>query len=434
MAGIRADDSDRGRPGEPAAGETILVLGFALGALAFHLLVNAFGGYGIFRDEFYYIACSKRLAAGYVDQPPLSIFLMAAGRSVFGASQLGIRILPALAHALTVALTGFLALRLGGRRPAVVLSCLAVLLAPIIIGTTNIFQMNAFSYCFWALGAYLLIRIVDRSSPRLWLALGLVMGLGLLNKIDYLWFGFGLAAALLLTDLRRHLKTPWPYAAAGVALLLFCPFIIWNITHDFAHLEFIRNASSSKYAGLTRIGFLKDQAGLLNPVNMLLWVPGLLFLLFDRQGRRYRILGIIYAAALAILVANPHSKAEYLGPAYPMLFAAGGVAVERWASRGRRKWAAASLAVSGVVTSLLILPMAVPVLPVETYIRYSAAIGDEALHPRGQEAKPAAPALCRHVRLGGPGQECLCRISDPSPGGARGDGRFHPELRRGRSP
>ena len=165
MAGIRADDSDRDRPGEPAAGETILVLGFALGALAFHLLVNAFGGYGIFRDEFYYIACSKRLAAGYVDQPPLSIFLMAAGRSVFGASQLGIRILPALAHALTVALTGFLALRLGGRRLAVVLSCLAVLLAPIIIGTTNIFQMNAFSYCFWALGAYLLIRIVDRNSP-----------------------------------------------------------------------------------------------------------------------------------------------------------------------------------------------------------------------------------------------------------------------------
>lgn len=41
-----------------------LILGLALAALAFHLAVNAFGGYGIFRDEFYYIACSKRLAAG----------------------------------------------------------------------------------------------------------------------------------------------------------------------------------------------------------------------------------------------------------------------------------------------------------------------------------------------------------------------------------
>ncbi len=86
--------------------DVLLILGFAAAALAFHLLVNAFGGYGIFRDEFYYIACSKRLAAGYVDQPPLAMFLLAASRAVFGVSQFGIRVLPAVAHALTVALGG----------------------------------------------------------------------------------------------------------------------------------------------------------------------------------------------------------------------------------------------------------------------------------------------------------------------------------------
>jgi hypothetical protein len=108
---------------------------------------------------------------------------------------------------------------------------------------------------------------------------------------------------------------------------------------------------------------------------MLLWVPGLFFLLFNRDGRRYRVLGVIYLAAFAVLLANPHSKAEYLGPAYVMLFAAGGVAVERWASRGRRGWAVASLGALGAVTSLLILPLAVPVLPVETFVKYSADIG-----------------------------------------------------------
>ncbi len=70
------------------------------------------------------------------------------------------------------------------------------------------------------------------------------MGLGLLNKIDFLWFGVGLTAGLLLTDMRRHLKTPWPYAASGIALLVFSPFILWNMTHDFAHIEFIRNATA----------------------------------------------------------------------------------------------------------------------------------------------------------------------------------------------
>jgi hypothetical protein len=359
----------------PRRSDYIPILGLAFAALAFHLLVNAFGGYGIFRDEYYYIACSKRLAAGYVDQPPLAIWLLAASRAVFGVSQAGLRVLPAVAHALTVGLGGLIARKLGGRRTAITLACLAVFLAPIIIGHAGIFQMNAFAELFWALAAYLLVLIVDRSQPRLWILLGFVMGLGLLNKIDFLWFGVGLAAGLLLTDMRKHLKTPWPYAAAGIALLVFCPFIIWNIAHDFAHIEFIRNATAGKYSGLTRLDFLAGQAILVNPVNMLLWVPGLLFLLFNREGSRHRILGVIYAAAFAILLANPHTKAEYLGPAYTMLLAAGGVAIERWASRGRRGWAAASLAVLSVLTSLLILPFAVPVLPVETFIKYSAAVG-----------------------------------------------------------
>jgi len=360
----------------PSGGDLVLILGFAFGALAFHLLVNAFGGYGIFRDEFYYIACSHRLAAGYVDQPPLAMFLLAASRALFGVSQVGLRVLPALSHALTIILGGLIARKFGGRRTAVILTCLAATLAPMIIGHANIFQMNAFSYLFWALSAYLLVLIVDRSRPLLWVLLGVVMGLGLLNKIDFLWFGVGLAGALLLTDLRRHLATPWPYAAAGIALLIFSPYIIWNITHDFAHLEFIRNASAQKYGGLSRLDFLSGQAMNLNPVNMLLWVPGLFYLLFSREGKRYRALGIIYAAAFVVLLANPHSKAEYLGPAYIMLFAAGGVAVERWASRGRRRGGAvASLAVLSGLTSLIILPLAVPVLPVETFIKYQAALG-----------------------------------------------------------
>jgi 4-amino-4-deoxy-L-arabinose transferase-like glycosyltransferase len=361
-----------------------LILVFALAALIFHLLVNAFGGYGIFRDEFYYIACSKRLAAGYIDQPPLAMFLMAAGRAVFGESQLGIRVLPAIAHALTVLFGGLIARRLGGRRTAITLAGLGVLLAPIIFGHTNIFQMNAFAELLWALAAYLLVLIADESRSGLWVLLGIVMGLGLLNKIDFLWFGVGLAAGLLLTDLRKHLATIWPYAAATIALVLFSPYVVWNATHGWAHLEFIRNASAGKYSGLTRLSFLADQPILTNPVNVLIWVPGLLFLLFGRDGRRYRVLGIIYLAALAVLLANPHSKSEYLGPAYTMLFAAGGVAVERWASRGRRGWAAPALASLSVLTSLVILPFAAPILPVETFIKYQAALGIKPSTPERQ--------------------------------------------------
>src|SRR5512136_1510570 len=219
----------------PSRDNFVLVAAFALGALAMHLLINAFGGYGIFRDEYYYIACSKRLAAGYVDQPPLAMWLLAASRAVFGESQFAIRILPAVNHAATVALCGLIALKLGGRKTAVVLAGLAAVLSPALAGHAGIYQMNSFAHLFWALAAYLLVLIVRRSRPGLWILLGVVMGLGLLNKIDFLWFGAGLAAGLLLTDLRKHLATPWPYVAAGIALIIFSPFIIWNATHGFAH-------------------------------------------------------------------------------------------------------------------------------------------------------------------------------------------------------
>ena len=344
------------------ANDIVLILGIALATFVFHLLVNAFGGYGIFRDEYYYIACSKKLAAGYVDQPPLAMFLLAASRLVFGVSQFGIRILPSAAHALTVVLAGLICRKLGGRRTAVMLTGLAVSLAPILIGHAGIFQMNAFASVLWALAIYLVVLIVERSRPALWILLGIVMGFGLLNKVDFLWFGAGLGAGLLLTDMRKHLKTPWPYAAAGIALLVFSPFIAWNATHGWAHLEFIRNATAGKYSGLTRLNFLTDQAIMLNPVNLLLWIPGLLFLLIGRAGRRFRVLAIIYIAAFVILLANPHTKAEYLAPAYTMLFAAGGVAVERWGGGRKRMWVVTTLAGLSFMTSLLILPLIAPAL------------------------------------------------------------------------
>ena len=71
--------------------------------LALHAL--AVTQYGYFRDELYYIACAKRLAWGYVDQPPLSIALLALNRALVGDSLLALRWLPAMAGAGTVLIT-----------------------------------------------------------------------------------------------------------------------------------------------------------------------------------------------------------------------------------------------------------------------------------------------------------------------------------------
>ena len=75
---------------------TLLLLFFALAKLLIHFYTNAFAGYGIFRDELYYAACSEHLSAGYVDQPPFSIFIFALNRLFFGDSIFAVLFSPRL--------------------------------------------------------------------------------------------------------------------------------------------------------------------------------------------------------------------------------------------------------------------------------------------------------------------------------------------------
>jgi len=373
---------------KPATGRNAgiaLIAALAIVKLAFHLGMNAFTEYGIFRDELYYVACSGRLAAGYVDQPPLSIWVLAAWKAVFGQTVFSLRFLPALLGAGTVFFTGLIVRNLGGGRKAVILACVLVLLAPIHLGMSSLYSMNAFDYFFWTLAGWTLSLLVLREDPKLWIAIGLIAGLGLLNKVGFLWFGAGLAATLLITRRRKDLTTPWPYLGLLAATLTFLPYIVWNFTHDFAHVEFMRNAIDRKYSGITRLDFLMGQILYLNPVYAPVWICGLIYLLFGKKGRRFAPLGLIYAAAFVILLINGKSKPEYLGPAYPMLFAGGAVSIERAARKWNRRWIPGLVTGIAVIAGIIIAPIAMPILPQETFIRYQAAIGLGGQNSESQE-------------------------------------------------
>lgn len=354
-------------------------------SLAVHLVVNALGGYGYFRDELYYLACSKRLAAGYVDQPPLSIFVLAGARQLLGDSIFALRLVPAILSAVSVALLGLLVRRLGGGRAAMVLASLAFIASPQILGFHGYYSMNSLDILFWLLAVYVLLGVSARGGLRAWLTLGFVLGLGLLNKTSVLWLGAGVCAAtILVAPLRRQLRTPGPYAAAALALALFSPFVIWNALHGWPHLEFMRNAAGDKYASLTRGRFLGEQFVVMNPLTFVVAIPGLVWCLTSRNGRRSRAVGIVFLAVFAVLLANPHTKAEYMAAAYPMLFACGGVALEAL----RRPWR--PVAVWGVSALLLLTgavfaPLAMPVLSVEAYIRYARALGVAPNTPEGKD-------------------------------------------------
>ena len=350
------------------------VVAMALLSLALHLSVNAFGGYGYFRDELYYIACSRHLAAGYVDQPPLSIFILAAARFLLGDSVFALRMVPALASALSVTALCLLVRRLGGPPSAMVVASLCFLASPMLLGAHTYYSMNGLDVLLWLLAAHALLTIVERPSLGGWLCLGTVLGLGLLNKVSVLWLAAGMALAIMLTGLRSELRHPHPYLAALLALLIFSPFIVWNLQHGLAHLEFMHNATASKYSTLTRLRFLGDQVVGMNPLTYLVSLPGLWWCFFDREGKRFRVLGLAFLAVFAVLLANPHTKAEYVGAAYPTLFACGAVAIARLSSPWRR-FAVVGVIILLVVSGAALAPLAMPILPVEEYVRYTKSLG-----------------------------------------------------------
>ncbi|HUI30714.1 MAG TPA: glycosyltransferase family 39 protein [Candidatus Acidoferrales bacterium] len=361
-----------------------LIVGFSLVEFLLHLYTNAFAGYGYFRDELYYIACSKRLAWGYVDQPPLSIFILAISRLILGDSVFALRFVPALASGFTVFFAGEIARELSGKTVAITAACLSLTLSPIFLGMFAIFSMNSFDWLLWAVAFYIVVRLIKTKNEKSWIWLGIVVGLGLLNKIDFLWLGAGLVVSMMFTEQRKYFMTKWPYVSGAIALLIFSPFIVWNITHGFAHLEFIRNATFGKYSGITRWDFLSGQLLINGPVTLPVWLSGLYFLLFHREGKRFRLAGLIFVTTFLILLINGHSKSEYLSATMPLLFAAGGVMVEKLSNMPMTGWIRIAAPIYLFIGGIFTVPYAIPILPVDVYIRYSQTIGIQQPSPEGK--------------------------------------------------
>jgi 4-amino-4-deoxy-L-arabinose transferase-like glycosyltransferase len=363
----------------------ILLLIISISFLNFliYLITQAFFSYGIFRDELYYLACANRLDFGYVDHPPLSIWILALWKSLFGDSMFVIRIVPAIVSSVIVFIIGLFTVRLGGGKTAVLISTTTFMLSPIFLGMNTIYSMNTFDFLFWISSAYIFLRIIQTNDYKLWLLLGVVIGFGLLNKTSMLWLGAGIFAGTVFTPLRKDLKTKYPYVAALIALVIFSPYVIWNITHDFAHLDFMRNAASRKYGGLTPLSFILDQILMLNPLSIFIWLPGVIYYFFSKAGKQFRAVGFIWLTTFIILFINWHSKGEYIAAAYQILFAGGAVIVEIWSKK--RSWLKYSVAIPVIVFVILIAPFARPLLSVEKFLNYQNAVGLEPPSNEGHE-------------------------------------------------
>jgi len=349
-----------------------VLFGIALVPLVLHLVfINQ---YGYSRDEFYYLACGEHLDWGYVDHPPFIALVAFLLSKTLGTSLLAIRILPALVESALVVLTGLMARELGGSRFAQALAALAVALAPVFLFMGHVLSMNAFDYLFWALASVVLILILKYDRPKLWLAFGLIAGVGLMTKYSMGFMGAGLVVGLVFAAQWKHFTSKWLWLGGALALAIFLPHVLWEIRNGFPTREFIANATSGKIIPLSPFGFLKLVTLSANPITLPIWLAGLGYLLLARQARTFRVLGWMSLFVFGLLIAT-RTKPYYTAPALPLLMAAGGVAIATLLDRCRLLWPKAVVLAAVALGEGILVPLFVPMLPVETYIGYAGFIG-----------------------------------------------------------
>src|SRR6266849_5705655 len=302
-----------------------------------HLAANPH--YGFFRDELYFIVCGFRPAWGYVDQPPL-VPLLAAGSQLFGRSLFLIRAVAAVVAFFTPVLMNF-GMKVSTDSPGLLL---------------------------WPLAALCVLRVVKGRDPRWWVVAGAALGLAFQSKYSVLFFAAALLLGLLATPERRALRSWWFLAGLALAIAIALPNILWQLHFNLPMLELLKNGQHGKNVELNPAEFIFAEVLITNPVLALVWLSGLVWLL---RNRSVRFLAFTFLALMLEMIAL-HAKHYYPANVYPILIAAGGVAIEQWTEK--LKSLRPAIGMLAVASGLVLVPYVLPVLPIQTFIPYHQTI------------------------------------------------------------
>lgn len=362
---------------------------FALAAFLAHIATSY--RYGYFRDELYFIACSKHPAWGYVDQPPMVAF--AAWLSApAGYNLVALRLLAVLSAAITVWLAARIAKELGGGRFAQGFAALATMLLPAYLLLGNTLTTTSFEPLSWTLLIYALILLVRTGDKRYWIGAGFAFAFGMYGKYSMLLLSAALFIGLLLTAQRRLLASRWFFAGAVIALALIAPNVAWQASHgwpfvqvvsgDFAHRHAFNTGLQLEYRNFMQnaVAFIVEQLVYTNPLSVPLWLGGLLALAFSKRLRDLRFIALAYVVLL-VLAIWLEGKGYYVIGIYTVLLAAGGVTAERYLANVPLRAAAVTVF---LIFTLPFVPISLPVLPIQGFISYS-----KALHLTGEGGTPA---------------------------------------------
>jgi 4-amino-4-deoxy-L-arabinose transferase-like glycosyltransferase len=336
------------------------------------VLIATSARYGYHGDELYFLAAGRHLAWGYPDQPPFVPLLARLLSEVAPGSLPVLRLPSALAGGALIVLTALATRELRGGRAAQVLACAVTAVAPF-IGTTHRLTTATFNLLVSVLLCWLFARILRTGDQRLWPAVGLAAGAGLLASGLVVFLVFAVVTGIVVAGPRRPLRSGWFYAGGAIALVMWAPYLVWQASHDWPQFEVARSIAAGESGSSNPWWAIVPKQLDEVPIWFApIWIVGLVQLLRKPALRPYRALGVA-VPVLAVVFMATGGKSYYLAVMLPVLLAAGAQPTVNWLRRGRSKLRRGLFA-AGLVLSAATLANSLPLLPLPT-LRETAFAG-----------------------------------------------------------
>ncbi|MEV7771733.1 glycosyltransferase family 39 protein [Kitasatospora sp. NPDC086791] len=345
-------------------------------ALVLLLFINE---YGYDADELYFRMLGERGPAwGYVDQPPALPMVVRAATLLLGDSLWAIRVPAVLCAAAVVVLGSLIAVEFGASRRAQLMTALGLGSSVMVLSVGHWILTSSLDAVAWCLVMLFVLRALLRQDGRWWIRAGVVCGVALYAKYMVLLLPVSLLLGLALVGPRQVFCDRRLHLGIASALVIGAPNLIYQVTHDFPQIQ-MAHALGASDGSANRSLFVSNLLLLLGPGLAVFWIAGLIGLFRKREWRPVRAVAVGYLLATVAALMIEGGRPDYTGGFLIALFAIGAIRADRWIARGR--WRLPVVAVGLVLTSLLQLLLALPVIPEKSLHR--AAVNSMALETVG---------------------------------------------------